>query len=389
MAEEIFKRIFDKISKIPKDNFSPEQLDKLEKYINKGIVNLQKYNNADIEKEWLRLTVIGFLVILIAILYYVVHPVLYIERWNEQDEIRNKIIIETLKTIGLFTGAGLGVISIYFGYKRAVALENSAIAANKTAEANLQNARTAEDKQITERFSKAIEQLASEKIEVRLGGIYTLERIAKDSEKDYWTIMEVLTAFIRENAPLTQKNPKKNQKTFVDEYLNNKNEKGVLQRFGLDILEIPRLRLDIQETLTVIARRNAENDRGKQINLSNVNIAYANLKKANLKGVNLRGSNLTDVDLTDADLTDADLTDAKLANANLRNADLRKAQLVFAELPGAILTGADLRGANLVASDLRGVQPFSTKLDGANLKKAIIDGFLLTMINMTELESFE
>uniref|UniRef100_UPI001177ECCC pentapeptide repeat-containing protein n=1 Tax=Calothrix rhizosoleniae TaxID=888997 RepID=UPI001177ECCC len=61
------------------------------------------------------------------------------------------------------------------------------------------NVKIAEDKQITERFSKAIEQLGSEKIEVRLGAIYTLERIAKDSPKDHWTIMEILTAFVRHN----------------------------------------------------------------------------------------------------------------------------------------------------------------------------------------------
>src|SRR5438128_1177577 len=51
-----------------------------------------------------------------------------------------------------------------------------------------------------ERFGQAIEQLASERAdgsprtETRLGGIYALERIAADSEKDYWPVMEVLTA---------------------------------------------------------------------------------------------------------------------------------------------------------------------------------------------------
>ena len=36
---------------------------------------------------------------------------------------------------------------------------------------------------------------------IRLGGIYALERIAKDSEKDHGPIMEVLTAYVREKAP--------------------------------------------------------------------------------------------------------------------------------------------------------------------------------------------
>jgi hypothetical protein len=33
---------------------------------------------------------------------------------------------------------------------------------------------------------------------VRLGGIYALERIAKNSETDYWSVMEVLSAYVRE-----------------------------------------------------------------------------------------------------------------------------------------------------------------------------------------------
>jgi hypothetical protein len=48
-------------------------------------------------------------------------------------------------------------------------------------------AQTDADRQrrITESFSKAIDQLASDKLEVRLGGIYSLERISKESQDDY------------------------------------------------------------------------------------------------------------------------------------------------------------------------------------------------------------
>src|ERR1700733_5599446 len=35
--------------------------------------------------------------------------------------------------------------------------------------------------QVTDRYTKAIEQLGSEQISVRIGGIYALERIARDS----------------------------------------------------------------------------------------------------------------------------------------------------------------------------------------------------------------
>ncbi|NET00535.1 MAG: hypothetical protein F6K61_08145 [Sphaerospermopsis sp. SIO1G1] len=143
-------------------------------------------------------------------------------------------MIKVLTTTGLIFGGIVGLINIYFAAKRAYAMEESAKAANESAKAAnknaeialknteiaLKNLKISEDKQITERFAKAIEQLASDKIEVRLGAIYTLERIAKDSEKDQWTIMEVLTAFVRENAPIKKEEKPQSKKPLVDEWLN-------------------------------------------------------------------------------------------------------------------------------------------------------------------------
>ena len=74
-------------------------------------------------------------------------------------------------------------------------------AANKSAKAADAQARTAEQGHITDRFTAAVEQLGSDKMAVRLGAIYALERISKDSRRDHWTIMETLTAYVREHAP--------------------------------------------------------------------------------------------------------------------------------------------------------------------------------------------
>jgi hypothetical protein len=55
-----------------------------------------------------------------------------------------------------------------------------------------------EQRQITDRYTKAIEQLGSGKLHVRLGGIYALERIAVDSARDHPTVVEVLSALLRD-----------------------------------------------------------------------------------------------------------------------------------------------------------------------------------------------
>ena len=74
------------------------------------------------------------------------------------------------------------------------------------------NSELTEQGQITDRYTKAVEQLGSDKPDVRLGGIYALERIARDSAKDHPTVVEVLAAFIREHSgeqwPPSDPNPR-------------------------------------------------------------------------------------------------------------------------------------------------------------------------------------
>ena len=62
--------------------------------------------------------------------------------------------------------------------------------------------------QLTERFTRAIDQLGTQdQLEVVLGGIYALERIARDSPDDRATIAEILTAYIRTHAPWPPSRP--------------------------------------------------------------------------------------------------------------------------------------------------------------------------------------
>jgi hypothetical protein len=50
--------------------------------------------------------------------------------------------------------------------------------------------------QITERFSRAVEQLANDYYDVRLGAIYALERIARDSRRDEEPIRNILRSYV-------------------------------------------------------------------------------------------------------------------------------------------------------------------------------------------------
>lgn len=50
---------------------------------------------------------------------------------------------------------------------------------------------------VTDRYTKAIDQLGSASLDVCIGGIHALERIAQDSRRDRMSIVNVLAAFVR------------------------------------------------------------------------------------------------------------------------------------------------------------------------------------------------
>ncbi len=176
----------------------------------------------------------------------------------------------------------------------------------RVAEANL---KATEEKQVTERFSKAIKLLGSEKTEIRLGGIYALERIAKDSPKDHWTIMEVLTSFIQEKSPHRGVTL---GRIFPDEQTNSSSQKQ----------ERRKITTEIQATLTVIKRRDSSKEQVGQ------------------QRIELPCTNLMGADLSEADLRRADLREAFLSKANLNGTDLRGT-----DLRGVILTSKQIKEA--------------------------------------------
>ena len=57
-----------------------------------------------------------------------------------------------------------------------------------------------EQGQITDRYARSVEELGSKSLDVRLGGIYALERLAHDSPGDKETIVSVLSAFARSDS---------------------------------------------------------------------------------------------------------------------------------------------------------------------------------------------
>jgi len=194
----------------------------------------------------------------------------------------------------------------------------------KTTAENIANAhetlRISQDGQVTERFVKAIDQLGSkERLELRLGAIYTLERLSRMSEKDYWPIVDLMCAFVRSNAP-----------------------SGNAKRSAPE-------RMDIQAAMTMIGRRQPPQgaEEAAPLYLADTDLRELHLEQANLEGAVLWNASLEGSVLVQANLRRARLTGVSLKQANLAEAHCENALFSYTSVEGANFSQTHLEGADL------------------------------------------
>lgn len=219
-----------------------------------------------------------------------------------------------------------------------------------------QDYRIKEQGHITDRINKAVEGLGAEKtvkqvgkdgktseftqpnLEVRIGSIYALERIAQDSLRDHIQIMEILCAYIRENAPAS--------KALTDEELHDN--------------PFISPRTDIQVGLTVIGRRSdkqvaIESIKGYELDLSSVSLQGASIigtfNKTLFWGSNFQTA-LFDGNFDHANFSEAILSEATLCGMEFCDTNFIGSKLCFADLKGATFrnihfTKTDFKSAEL------------------------------------------
>ncbi|GHE24156.1 pentapeptide repeat-containing protein [Streptomyces capillispiralis] len=205
--------------------------------------------------------------------------------------------------------------------------------------------------QVTDRYNAAVGNIGDDSLDVRLGGIYALQRIMEDSPRDQPSIVNVLSTYIRNHA----KKPK--QGTAASTF---------------------RPVSDVQAALTALGSRDRDHDGTVRIDLGGVHLLGADLTGADLTEAYLAGADLSGAFLSGASLTNVDLVGADLSDAHLSDADLSDAYLLTANLPGANLSDADLTDTELSGANLSRAYLFDTQLSDAGLSDADVSGANLT-----------
>ncbi|MCA9877467.1 MAG: pentapeptide repeat-containing protein [Thermomicrobiales bacterium] len=229
------------------------------------------------------------------------------------------------------------------------------------------NLRVSEEGQITDRFSRAVDQLGSDHYTIRLGGIYALERIARDSPRDYGPVMEVLTAFARQESP-------------------------VVGDAGTPAVAAPEVPGEVAAVFKVLGRRSetqiqTEMAEGRCLDLTGINAVGADLAGFDLRNTcwdrsDLRGAVISRANLSDAYFGAANLQQANLDRVTAERASFNSANLIFANLSQGNFTGANFLDANLTSAILQGTDLDDASLLQANLQFATAIGASLNGANL-------
>ncbi|MEU7870453.1 pentapeptide repeat-containing protein [Dactylosporangium sp. NPDC049140] len=183
---------------------------------------------------------------------------------------------------------------------------------------NEEELRLSRSGQTTERYSRAVEHLGHESLDVRIGGVFALEQIAGQSPEDRDAIVAILCAYVRGHSPWPPGRPGQPPA-----------DTPVTELWSLAVRAN-----DAQAAVTALARLHAAGG-AERLSLPRTDLRFARMGGLDLRGAYFGGATLMRARLQGTDLRDCFLEDVDLRHAELAGADLR----------GAVLTGARLDGA--------------------------------------------
>lgn len=114
--------------------------------------------------------------------------------YRNADPQRVSTLLDIVR-IGLSVGAGTGgLFALWLATRRQRSAEQTLVLQREVSRSTVTDST---ERRITDQYSKAIDQLGHEKAAVRLGAIYSLERIAQDHPGHRQTVVDVFCSYLR------------------------------------------------------------------------------------------------------------------------------------------------------------------------------------------------
>lgn len=107
---------------------------------------------------------------------------------NQSEQLRNYIL------------AAVAIAGLWIAWRRVIAANRQADAALRQAEVALEQQKLSRRDHVAELFNKAVEQLVSDKLEVRLGAVFTLRQIQADFPDLAGPTFQLLNAYLRQHS---------------------------------------------------------------------------------------------------------------------------------------------------------------------------------------------
>ncbi len=381
--------------------------------------------NEKINEHGYAIYVIAFLFIIFHLQFFLPYVFNEMHFYSKGDvSLSFKYSIEIVKLLGQLITLFVALAGIVIAYRRTIAFEKS-VAISQDNLLLAQNSLTATQEKdrlarSDERFSKAVDMVASSSEAIRVGGLYSLEKLTQeDPETYYTTVIDIVTLFIRNRMSEMQDS--------ITDYVNS---------FSED--EIPkqrRLPVDVHAALNVISRRDwiekinpsFENIHQDTIdlshldfscfildsiifnntNISNSHFKFCSMNNTVLNNISANNSVFSNINsykivITNSEIIDTQMNSSKFIFATIQNSDfyttdftscnfdeteIKKCEFGGSYFNFSSFLDTEIENCSFHHSELNGVKFISTKLINttidisSNLKKATFDN--ASIINNT------
>jgi hypothetical protein len=225
--------------------------------------------------------------------------------------------------------------------------------ARRLVEAEQRTAEATELGRSAEIMAQSFAGLGDDKVQIRVGSIYSLERQARERPKDQGPIVQTLAAFVRERCP------------------------APAQPITAETI-YRAIQTDVQAALSVLGRRLRANDpAGARLTFAGANLSGYDLSDGDFTGASFKGAYLCAANFAGAKLRRGDFQLAVADQADFYGADAREALFSASYCSSARFAHADLRGAAFVDADLSAADFAHAQVEAVDWRGAALDGTAL------------